>query len=89
MKLPRAVLPKKDRPWLDGTVCILLGLVLGVIVGSGIPYVLLDWRDNPPMKKVNLALQKSCVAMGRRPIEDADGWMFDCIQIVPEPARKK
>lgn len=74
------MMPKKDRPWLDGGVCIILGFALGVIVGSGIPSILAKDIADPP-KAINLRLQKMCVLMKRRPVEDSTGWMVDCVEI--------
>lgn len=79
MKFPEAVFPKKDRPWMDGTVCLVLGFILGMIVGSGAwEFLRYDTAERMvTMKARNEHLMQACRMIGKLPTTE-NGWYRDC-----------
>lgn len=80
MKFPQAIFPKKDRPWLDNNVCLLLGFILGMLVGSGAwEYLRYDAAERmAAMRARNEHYIQDCRSQGKLPITESDGWYRDC-----------
>lgn len=79
MKFPQAVFPKRDRPWLDNNICLVLGFILGTIVGSGAWEILrYDTAERmATMKARNEHFIQDCRRTGKLPTTE-DGWYRDC-----------
>lgn len=79
MKFPEAIFPKKDRPWLDNNVCLVLGFILGMLAGSGAwEYLRYDTPTRQAvMKARNEALIQDCRRLKKLPITE-ESWYRDC-----------